>query len=459
MRGKKLVPVVFAALVVAACSSTAATNSPAPASAGASTPVSTPAVTPAPSMTSGVLTVWTMPGSLSDIISANLNNQFIVAHPGWAVNYQVQVWDGIVAKLQTALASDTPPDIMEIGNTDMLTFSSNGALADLTSYRAQLGGGTSATSGDPNQLWLDSLNTSGSYNGKLYGVPFYAGDRVLIYRTDLFKAANIDPASITSKAKLIAAAQALNAANASVKDFSGFYMAGQNWYELIQMIWDESGQIATQAADGTWTGALETANSEKGIQDYVDYFQQTKSTGPKDNDEANPAEWTVFQAGKVGMMVGNGWEMGISVGKTGAVTQASQVGAIAIPSATDGKTVPVFLGGSNIAVAANSPSIPEAVDWLAELAQPKVQQWMIDIGWIPSLKSAAASIGPKNPVLQIQAKEAAAGSGFTPEAKGWANVEANNPIKAMMTKILTGAATVDAAAKEADQKMNAVING
>jgi maltose-binding protein MalE len=42
---------------------------------------------------------------------------------------------------------------------------------------------------------------------------------------------------------------------------------------------------------------------------------------------------------------------------------------------------------------------------------------------------------------------------------GWAAVESNNPIKAMMTQILTGQATVDAAAKAADQKIDAVING
>jgi N,N'-diacetylchitobiose transport system substrate-binding protein len=60
--------------------------------------------------------------------------------------------------------------------------------------------------------------------------------------------------------------------------------------------------------------------------------------------------------------------------------------------------------------------------------------------------------------LKIQAAEAAAGSGFTPNAKGWAAVEANNPIKAMLTAILNGT-SVDEAAKAADLKINAVING
>jgi N,N'-diacetylchitobiose transport system substrate-binding protein len=400
-----------------------------------------------------------MPGTFSTSTSNTLITNFENAHPGCVVNYQVQQWDGIVTKLTTALASNNPPDVMEIGNTQAITFEATGALADLTSARAMLGGGTSNVSSDAGQLWLASLNDASVLNGKLFAVPFYAGDRVLIYRKDLFKAANIDISTITSKDKLIAAAETLQAANKSVTDFSGFYLPGQNWYALMQMIWDEGGQIATQGSDGKWAGALESAASQKGIQDYVDYYH-AGSTGPKDKDEANPAQYTLFLQGKVGMMIGNGWEVGISYGATGVVKTADQVGTAPIPSATDGKTVPVFLGGSVIGVAAKSKNIAAAEDFVAELSTPAGQNAMIGDGWIPSLKQFAANIPdtPANATLKIQASEAAAGSGFTPNATGWAAVEANNPIKAMLTAILTEQKTVDQAAKDADAAINGVIN-
>ena len=310
---KKLAPLAVAAILVAACSSTA---TPVPTAA----PVVTapPSVTTAPATptaapaTCTTLTVWIMNGSLTDAAASQLNTSFENAHPGCVVNYQVQQWNGIVNKLTTALASNNPPDVFEIGNTDAITFEAADALADLTSYRAELGGGTSNASSDPGQAWLASLNDASMYNGKLMAVPFYAGDRVLVYRTDLFKAAGIDPTTITSKAKLIAAAQTLQAANKSVADFSGLYLPGQNWYALMQMIWDEGGQIATQT-NGTWTATLENPASEKGIQDYVDYYN-AGSTGPKDNDEANPNQDTLFQQGKIGMMIANGWEIGSSIG-------------------------------------------------------------------------------------------------------------------------------------------------
>jgi N,N'-diacetylchitobiose transport system substrate-binding protein len=197
----------------------------------------------------------------------------------------------------------------------------------------------------------------------------------------------------------------------------------------------------------------------QGIQDYVDYYQAS-STGPKNNDEMNPPEYTLFQQGKVGMFVGNGWEISSAIGTKGVVTSADQVGVMAIPSVTDGKTQPVFLGGSVLGVAAKSKNQAQAIDWLKQLTTDAGQQLLISNGWIPNLKAAAANIPstPDTAILKVQATEAAAGSGFTPNDPRWAGVEANNPIKTMMTKILTGQSSIADAAKEADQKIDTVLN-
>ena len=445
MKARSFIPIALVAMVgLTGCSSAGSSSAPTQAA-------STQAAS------SGTLTVWLMNGSLNDNTVVQLDTDFQMAHPGWKVNYQVQQWNGIVDKLTTALASNTPPDVIEMGNTQAITFEAAGALMDLTSDRQALGGGTS-NSGD-GQLFMDSLNSASVYQDKLYAVPFYAGDRVLIYRKDLFQAAGIDPTTITSKDALIAAAKTLQQKNASVTDFSGFYVAGQNWYQLLQYIWDRGGTLATQDSSGKWTANLESPQSMQGIQDYVDYYN-AGSTGPKDNDEMNPPEYTLFSQGKVGMFVGNGWEIGSAVDPKGVVTSADQVGVMGIPSATDGKTVPVFLGGSVLGIAAKSRNQAQALDWIKQLTSDQGQQMLIENGWIPSLKSAAANIPdtPANAILKVQAAEAAAGSGFTPNDPRWAGVEANNPIKAMMTKILTGQASIADAAKEADQKIDAVLN-
>ena len=457
MNKLRLVPIVSAALMVAACSASATPTAPA-TNAPATNAPATVAPQATPTQSSGTLTVWLMNGSLNDNSVVQLDTEFQVAHPGWKVNYQVQQWNGIVHKLTTALASNNPPDVVEMGNTQAITFEAAGALMDLTSSRAALNGGASNDSASADQAFLASLNSASVYNNKLFAMPFYAGDRVLIYRKDLMTAAGIDPTTITSKDKLIAAAKTLQTKNASVKDFSGLYVAGQNWYSLLQMIWDRGGSLATNT-NGTWAAQLESAASMQGIQDYVDYYNAS-STGPKNNDEMNPPEYTLFQQGKVGIFVGNGWEISSAIGTKGVVTSADQVGVMAIPSVTDGKTQPVFLGGSVLGIAAKSKNQAQALDWLKQLTTDEGQQILISNGWIPNLKSAAANIpsGPDTAILKVQAAEAAAGSGFTPNDPRWAGVEANNPIKTMLTKILTGQASIADAAKEADAKINAILN-
>jgi N,N'-diacetylchitobiose transport system substrate-binding protein len=458
----RFIPLAFAALLVAACSSTSATPTGAPTAAptdaGTAAPTTAPTAAPTATPTPGTLTVWLMNGSLNDNSVVQLDTEFQIAHPGWKVNYQVQQWNGIVDKLTTALASNNPPDVVEMGNTQAITFEAAGALMDLTSSRGALNGGTSNDSASTDQGFLASLNSASVYNSKLFAMPFYAGDRVLIYRKDLLTAAGVDPTTITSKDKLIAAAKTLKTKNASVKDFSGLYVAGQNWYSLLQMIWDRGGSLATNT-NGTWAAQLESTASMAGIQDYVDYYK-AGSTGPTNNDEMNPPEYTLFQQGKVGMFVGNGWEISSAIGTKGVVTSADQVGVMAIPSVTDGKTQPVFLGGSVLGIAAKSKNQAQALDWLKQLTTDEGQQILISNGWIPNLKSAAANIPstPDTAILKVQATEAAAGSGFTPNDPRWAGVEANNPIKTMLTKILTGQSSIADAAKEADAKINAILN-
>jgi N,N'-diacetylchitobiose transport system substrate-binding protein len=457
----RFISIAFAALLVAGCSSAGSTPSPQPTATpvpGNTPAAATPTAAPTPTPSTGTLTVWLMNGSLNDNSVVQLDTDFQMSHPGWKVNYQVQQWNGIVDKLTTALASNNPPDVIEMGNTQAITFEAAGALMDLSNSRAALNGGTSNDSASADQLFLASLNSASVYQDKLFAMPFYAGDRVLIYRKDLFTAAGVDASSLTSKDKLIAAAKTLKTKNASVKDFSGLYVAGQNWYSLLQMIWDRGGSLATNTG-GKWSAQLESAASMQGIQDYVDYYQ-AGSTGPKNNDEMNPPEYTLFQQGKVGMFVGNGWEISSAIGSKGVVTSADQVGVMAIPSVTDGKTQPVFLGGSVLGVAAKSKNQAQAIDWLKQLTTDSGQQLLISNGWIPNLKAAAANIPstPDTAILKVQATEAAAGSGFTPNDPRWARVEANNPIKTMMTKILTGQSSIADAAKEADQKIDTVLN-
>ena len=91
---------------------------------------------------------------------------------------QYQTWGDHLSKFDATLAGGNTPDVIEMGNTEMTKYMAAGAFANLTSQK-----GSFANS----KNWLKGLAASGIYNGKTYGVPYYAGSRVVTYRTDLFR--------------------------------------------------------------------------------------------------------------------------------------------------------------------------------------------------------------------------------------------------------------------------------
>ena len=127
------------------------------------------------------ITVWLMNGSAPDSVIKAVNDQFTQAHPGSKVTVQIQQWDGIGPKTTTALAGNNPPDVLEIGSTLVSKFADAGGLQDLTDKKGDLGGDS----------WLQGLTDAGTLDGKLFAIPYYAGDRAVLYRKDLWAKAGI----------------------------------------------------------------------------------------------------------------------------------------------------------------------------------------------------------------------------------------------------------------------------
>src|SRR2546428_5314981 len=99
------------------------------------------AATVAPTADTGPLTVWLMNGSAPDAVISALNTEFQAAHPGVTVNVELQQWGGISDKTNTALSTQSPPDVLEMGNTLVSRFASAGGLGDLPRQQCRPAGG------------------------------------------------------------------------------------------------------------------------------------------------------------------------------------------------------------------------------------------------------------------------------------------------------------------------------
>jgi N,N'-diacetylchitobiose transport system substrate-binding protein len=373
----------------------------------------------------GTLTVWLMNGSAPDALVKQLNTEFEAAHAGWHVNYQVQQWNGIQDKLTTGLASNDPPDIVELGNTQAPKFVKAGALADLSSSKSALAG----------DKWLAGLAATGIGDGKPFATPFYGANRIVIYRKDLFQKAGIT-ATPTSITELIDAGKKLQTVSKDSK-FQALYLPGQSWYTLLSFIWAHGGDVAVKDGN-TWKGALDTPQAQAGFTDYLNLFK-TLSKAPADADEATPQQATVFAQGKVGMFIGLPWEIGTATdAKDGNPDLKDKIGTFPIPSSAGGPA-PVFLGGSNLAISAGSKNSKAAQDWLALMLSDKYQRMLASNGVVPGITGLGDSIYGDNEAAKVMAAAAAAGGKVTPPDPAWAAVEAGtNPIKDAMTAVLRG---------------------
>ena len=342
---------------------------------------------------------------------------------------------------------------MELGNTEEPKYVFGQAFADLSA---------SVKDFDNSSTWLSGLSGPCQVNGKTYCIPYYAGARVLIYRTDLFKKAGLKPP--TTYAEVLSDAAALQKANSSKKGFSAFYMPGRYWYAAMSFVYGSGGTIANQASGGgAWSGNLESAQSEAGLTQWANL---TKSYSHGDPTKTEADQDAIFAQGNSAMLYGNGWELGAvqsqpkdpNKADSPAVDTAvkGKVAAVPLPGDRAGSPMPSFLGGSDLAVTAKSQNQALATKWIEDYTSTAIQQELIAKGVLPNATALLpqAAQQPNG----AAAAQAAQKSWFTPAAPNWANVEAANVLPQMLQNIVTGKQTVDQAAKAADAQIAKILN-
>lgn len=380
------------------------------------------------------ITVWLMKDTATEEFVSRFESEFEREHAGLDLKIQIQEWNGITQKVTSALASTDPPDVIEVGNTQVAQYAASKGVTDLTDRKAELKGDD----------WLPGLAGPGAIDGRQYGIPFYAANRVVIYRKDLFEAAGVTPPK--TRDEWIAATTKLDQG-----DQQGIYLPGQNWYTLAGFVWDEGGDLAQQAG-GSWTGTLNTQEALAGM----DFYKrlQALGDGPKDSDEAKPQQTDVVAGGKVAQFIA-------VPGAAKVVTKANpelegKLGFFPIPGKTADKPGAVFTGGSDLIIPLASSRQEGAYQVVKALAGEK---WQVELAkamnYVPNRKALAASVGD-DPGTAAMAAGAANGHA-TPNSPNWGAVEARNPIKEFQTAVLTGA-DPKTAAGQADEVITRALN-
>ena len=374
------------------------------------------------------LTVWLQVDAQSgwpEVVAA-ANAQFKAQNPGWDVDVQYQTWGTHLAKFDATLAGGNAPDVIEMGNTEMTKYSAAGAFQDLT-----------AISFPNKSTWLAGLAASGRYGGKIYGVPYYAGSRVVTYRTDLFKAAGGKIPQ--SQNEFIALARKIGAKN-KAKTFSPVYIAGTDWYVAMSFVYDYGGKIAT-TRKGKWVGTLDRPAALAGLAAYKRFFEAS-SRAPAGSNESAPQPYDVMAHGNAASTYGPGW-FTCCVGD-----YKNRVAKFVMPSHTKGQSIPGFLGGSDLAVPVGGDK-DKAAAWIGAFTDNASMTALRAKGNIPNTTS----------LLGTSVNERAARkSWFVPQSKNWVNVENGNVLRTMLQRILSGRSSIKDAASVASDNITYTLN-
>jgi len=437
---------VAATLALAACASSPST--PEPSDTDTTTPTESETTEPAPEGTE--ITLWLAGGDTPDELRDYLRTTFTEQNPGSTLVIEQQEWGDLVTSLTTALPdAGNTPDVVELGNTQSPTFTTVGAFRDLTPLYEELGG----------DKLLQSFVDIGKVDGKNFALPYYFGSRYMFFRADIWAERGVEvPTTLDEFTRAVTALR--------TDDQSGFALGGQDWRNGISWVFANGGELAT--VDGTtWTSTLSDPNTITGLEQWQDVFTGASNLPATDRDVAY---WEFLNDGTDGAappastIMAPGWARwsigDLTTNDAGdevrdGMADDSKFDIFALPG-TDGGIAPVFAGGSNIAVSAQSQNPELAENLLRIIFSEEYQTLLGQNGLGPANSDFVSALGDDK--FATTMIETAAGSKLTPAAPGWAAIEGALVYEDLFQKIAEGG-DVAALAAEYDAILTPMLNG
>ncbi|MDB1087547.1 extracellular solute-binding protein [Streptomyces sp. ACA25] len=398
----------------------------------------------APEDRNETLTVWLMgeADSTWPELVEQVNGQFNETYPNVDVNVQYQQWGDKTTKLDAALGGSEYPDVVELGNTETMTYILNGALAEID-----------PADYDNSDTWIGGLVDTCTAEGAMYCVPYYAGSRVAVYNADMFEEVTGSAEFPATEDELLDALAALDEEYGQDQAYSPMYLAGRNWHAAMSYVAGYGGRIAEYNEDsGEWEATLSTPEAQAGIEHYVDLVKEW-NRGDQTKDEEDHA--LAMAQEKSALIYGNGWEAGVVVhGEEGNEDLDGVIQVAGMPG-PNGEPLPSFIGGSDLAIIEKSDVKDLAAEWIAMFTSEESMEVLASKDTLPNNTKQLEPL-KDNPVTAPMA-HAVPDAWFTPIAPGWSMIEQQGVLQNMLLDVLRGT-PVEEATAEADEQINKLIN-
>jgi len=196
---------------------------------------------PALAVTAQEITWWTP--NWGETRARELAAEFEAANPGITINLEITVSNGLQNRIEVALRSGTPPDLIDSSMQWVIPFAASGRLLSLEQFAQD-----NIDLPDLYEATLDSVR----YEGEIYGLPYRAQTLALIYNKALYRDAGLDPENppLTWDA-FLEAAQAMTKTNAAGEQQYGLGVSGGGEMgnlvtRLVPFIWMNGGDVLNE---------------------------------------------------------------------------------------------------------------------------------------------------------------------------------------------------------------------
>ena len=387
----------------------------------------------------GSIDVWIMdPGSpkIQGVVN-QYGKDFEAANPGTTVKIQFVPWAQAHDKFVTAIAGGKVPDVAEMGTTWTPEFADQGALLEQPGI-----------SGDE---YVSSLVDAATLNEKVYGKPWYAGARSLIYRKDMLEKAGVEPPKNWDE--LMAAAKAVKAKN---KGVYGIGFTGLSEHMYLPTIWQAGGEIATQDGD-TWKSALNSPQAAEAIDYYASFYKEGLSPKAAIGWEEPDAQ-TAFINGDVAMLIAGGWGYNSIIATKPELEE--KIGTELTPTGPSGKGT-AFAGGSHLVQFTESGNHDLGAAFIDFMLKPdQLNKFTSEIGFLPGTTAGIEASGYlEDPQRKPFAEQLLSASAVYPPSPKWGGLEGANIFDGQIQKVMKGEETAQEAVAELATKMDEEFAG
>ncbi|MCL1923483.1 MAG: extracellular solute-binding protein [Propionibacteriaceae bacterium] len=409
------------------------------------------------------ISLWLVQGSTPAPVQEYLIQQYAIYNGGRLSISEMPARAVVVRGFEAKTGDFERPDVIEMPDYATTTLAANEAFSDISDLYSSYGG----------SHLVSALTDLGIYEGKHYTLPYQFTTKYVYYRKDIWALAGIEKPPSTLDDLHQGAITVTDKNPRRIDDFSGFFLANQDWHDGVSWIYARGGEIARRGEDGLWESTLsdpQTLSALRELQQLHAGANRAPWDSPVDRPwiYLNDIDWIYDETGTNvptsvsaatimaddSMRTRVGDRVRTEMGTRTREWNSDTFGAFALPGA-DGGVAPSHLRGSTIGIIASSPRQQGARDLLDIIYSRDFQTMLGRVGLGAGNEDYWEFLGDDEFAEMTTAIARAATS--TPTAPGWLYVEQSGELQAFFTRVVRGG-DIESLASQYDDILTPLLN-